>query len=415
MSERIVITGIGVVSPIGLGKDLFWENCLKGASGVRTIQAFDPAKYKSKIAAEVVGFTPADFIPAAHLHRVDRFAQFGIAAAKMAVADAGLETGTMDPYRIGVSGGSGLGGIAIAESQLRVLYEEQLPGKVSPGLITGVTLNALGGQIAFELSLKGPNHTVSTACSSGSHAIGQALDLIRLGRADVMLAGGAEACILPLTFAGFNTLRTLSTAYNDTPSIASRPFDKGRDGFVMGEGAAFVVVESLPHARKRGASIYAELAGYGTTSEAHHMVIPEPEGKEAARTMELALDDARIGLDEIDYINAHATSTLIGDAAETAAIKRVFKARAYEIPVNSTKSMIGHTIGAAGAIEACVCVLSIRRGEVHPTINYESGDPCCDLDYVARGARTVSIRAALSNSFGFGSNNAVLVFRRFAA
>ena len=413
MPETVVITGIGVVSPIGIGKDLFWEACLKGNSGVRKISAFDVASYKCKIAAEVADFRLSDFIGVQKTDRIDRFAQFGISATRMALDDAGLEIGMMDPYRVGVGCGSGLGGMAIGENQLRVLYESQLPNKVSPGLIPMITLNALSGQIAIEVGAKGPNLTVSTACSSGANAIGHALYLVRYGKADIMIAGGAEACILPLTLAGFTTLRTLSTAYNETPTVASRPFEQSRDGFVMGEGAGIVVLESLSSARKRRATIYAELAGYGATSEALHMVIPDEQGKEAARTMEIALDDARLPADKIGYINAHATSTPVGDVAETNAIKRVFQSHSYQIPVSSTKSMIGHTIGAAGAIEAIVCALSIKRGQVHPTINYDFPDPLCDLDYVSHGAREVTLQAALSNSFGFGSNNAVLIFKRF--
>lgn len=413
MYQRVVITGIGVISPIGIGKELFWEACLKGISGIRKISAFDAKGYKSQIAAEVADFRPSDFISDQKIHQMDRFAQFGVAAAKMALKDAGLEIEKMNPYRIGVTCGSGLGGMAIAENQLFALYKLGLPNKVRPRSIPMITLNAVSGEIAIEIGMKGPNLTVSTACSSGTHAIGQALNLIHLGKADVMVAGGAEACILPLTFAGFCALRTLSTTYNQNPQGASRPFDKNRDGFVIGEGAGFVMLESLPHARKRGARIYVELAGYGATSGAYHMVCPDVEGKEAAQTMEIALKDAGLTTGQIDYINAHATSTQIGDIAEINAIKRVFKERSYKIPVNSTKSLIGHTIGAAGAIEAIVCSLSIKLGQVHPTINYEVPDPLCDLDCVPNKAREIKIKAAISNSFGFGSNNAVLVFKDF--
>ena len=413
MPEQVVITGVGIVSPIGLGKDLFWENCLKGTSGVRKLQAFDVTGYKSKIAAEVLDFDPSVFMSESKIDRLDRFAQFGVAATKMALQDAGLEIASLNPYRVGVTGGSGLGGMLIGESEFRVLYEGLQPNKVNPGLVPMITLNALSGQIAIEFGLKGPNLTVSTACSAGAHAIGHALEVIRHGKADVMIAGGADACLMPLPFAGFTSLRTLSTTYSDTPALASRPFDKKRDGFVLGEGAGMVVLESLSHAKKRGATVYAELAGYGATSEAFNPVIPEPEGKEAAQTMTFALDDARVSAEDVGYINAHATSTLIGDVAETKAIKRVFKERSYDIPINSTKSLIGHPIGAAGAIEAIVCALTIRHGYIHPTINYEEPDPNCDLDYVPNDPREATVAVALSNSFGFGSNNAALVLKRW--
>lgn len=414
MAQPVVITGVGVVSPVGSGKAAFWEACLKGQSGIRRITAFDVTGYKSQVAGEVIDVQPEALLSPQQSHRMERFAQFGLAAARMALEDAGVNPGKMDPYRVGISCGSGLGGMAIGETQLRVLYETGLPGKVSPGLVPMLMLNAVSGQLAMAFGAKGPNLTVSTACSSGAHAIGHALDLIRHGRADVMIAGGAEACILPLTLAGFCSLRSLSTRYNDTPAIASRPFDRNRDGLVMGEGAGMLILESLDHAHRRGATIYAELAGYGATSEAHHLVIPNPDGQEAARTMAFALADAGLSTGDIDYINAHATSTPVGDAAETAAIKWLFKDRAYRIPVSSTKSMIGHTIGAAGAIEAVVCALSLRYQQVHPTINYETPDPSCDLDYVPQTARDLPVRAALSNSFGFGSNNASLVFKRWA-
>lgn len=413
MSKRVVITGLGIVSPIGIGIDKFWEAALSGTSGVQRISSFDPSAYKSHVGAEIKGFKLQDFLPEQNPNRLDRFAQFGVVAAQMAVSDAGVNFASEDPYRVGVIMGSGMGGMVMAERQLMALYNTGRPEKVNPNSVPMITLNGASGQIAILFGVKGPNITVSTACSSSAHAIGQAADLIRQGKTDVMISGGAEACITPLSLAGFCSLRTLSTHFNDKPEKALRPFDKHRDGFVMGEGAGIMVLESLEHALKRRAKIYAELAGYASTSEAYHMVIPKEDGKEMSKTMELALDDAKLPLEKVDYINAHATSTPIGDPIEINAIKLLFKHNANRIVINATKTLVGHTIGAAGAIAAIVCALSIKTGLIHPNINYDEPDPSCTLDLICRTVVEKRVNVALLNSFGFGSNNAALVLQRF--
>ena len=412
MVRRIVVTGIGIVTPIGIGVNSFWEAALTGTCGVKQISNFDASKYKSKIAAEVQGFNPNDFLPDINTDRMDRFAQFGSVATEMAVKDSGLDMSSEDPYRVGVSIGSGMGGMIMAERQITALHTYGRPEKVNPNSIPMVTLNAASGQIAIQFVAKGPNITTSTACSSSSHSIGQAADLIKWGKADVMIAGGAEAGISPLAVAGFCSLRTLSTC-NDEPEKAVRPFDKMRDGFVMGEGAGTLILESLEHARKRKAKIYAEVAGYSSTSEASHMVIPEQSGKEMVKTMELALADAKISGDQVDYINAHATSTPIGDPVEIKAIRHLFKDHANKIVINATKTMVGHTIGAAGAIAAIVCALSIRDGAMHPNLNYDDPDPACAMDMINRTVVEKNVNVTLLNSFGFGSNNSSLILRKF--
>jgi 3-oxoacyl-[acyl-carrier-protein] synthase II len=331
----------------------------------------------------------------------------------MAIEDSGLNLASKDPYQVGVCMGSGMGGMVMGEPQLTDLIHTGLPGKVNPNFIPIVTPNSAAGQIAINFNVKGPNITISTACSSSAHAIGHAVDLIRWEKAEVMIAGGAEACITPLTVAGFCSLRTLSTHFNDRPEKALRPFDRQRDGFVMGEGAGTLIIESLEHALKRKVQIYAEIAGYASTSEASHMVIPEESGKEMVKTMELALADAKVPLEDVDYINAHATSTPIGDPVEIKAIKLLFRHHAHKIVINATKAVVGHTIGAAGAIAAIVCALSIKTGLIHPNINYEDPDPSCAMDLILQKVVEKKIKAALLNSFGFGSNNATLVFRRY--
>lgn len=413
MSRRVVITGIGIVSPIGIGIDKFWEAAISGTCGVGRISDFDVSAYKSQVGAEIRDFNLKDYFPEQNSNRLDRFAQFGITAAQMAVNDSGLNLSSEDPYRVGVSMGSGMGGMVMGERQLMALHNSGRPEKVNPNSIPMVTLNAVSGQIAIVFRVKGPNITISTACSSSAHAVGQAVDLIRQEKADIMISGGAEACITPLVLAGFCSLRTLSTHFNDNPEKALRPFDKHRDGFVMGEGAGILILESLEHALKRKAKIYAEVVGYGSISEACHMVIPEESGKEMAKTMELALADAKLPKEEVNYINAHATSTPIGDPVEIKAIRRLFQHHANKIFINATKTLVGHTIGAAGAIAAIVCALSIKTGLIHPNINYDEPDPSCAMDLIPKEAVEKRINVALLNSFGFGSNNATVVLRRF--
>jgi len=411
MDRRVVITGLGVIAPNGIGKDAFWEAIVHGKSGVDRIKSFDTSEYDTKIAAEVSDFDPLNYIEKSVAKRVDRFAQFGIGSAKIAIEDGKLDLRKEDKDGIGVCIGSGLGGVLFHEEQMMQGYRKGID-RLNPLCIPRITPNAVSGHISIIFGLTGPNMVISTACSSGSHAVGQALDTIRSGRADVMLAGGVEAPLTPFTFGAYCALRVLSKR-NDSPKEASRPFDKNRDGFVIGEGGAVLVLETLDHAEKRGAHIYAEIIGYGMTSGAHHMVMPAPEGKDAAKAMSLALEDAGIGPTEVDYINAHGTSTPQNDRIETKAIKVVFGDYAYKIPISSTKSMIGHTIGAAGAIEALVCCLTIENQIIPPTINYKYPDPECDLDYVPNESRKAKIRRILSNSFGFGSNNSCLIIRKY--
>jgi len=410
MDRRVVITGLGVIAPNGIGKDAFWEAIVHGKSGVDRIKSFDASDYDTKIAAEIPDFDPLNYMEKSVAKRVDRFAQFGIASAKMAMADAELDLRKEDRDRIGVCIGSGLGGVLFHEEQMMQGYQKGID-RLNPLCIPRITPNAVSGHISIRFGLTGPNTVISTACSSGSHAVGQALDTIRSGRAEVMLAGGVEAPLTPFTFGAYCALRVLSKR-NDSPKEASRPFDKKRDGFVIGEGGAVLVLELLDHAEKRGAHIYAEIIGYGMTSGAHHMVMPAPEGKDAAKAMSLALEDAGIASTEVDYVNAHGTSTQANDKTETQAIKKVFGEYAYKVPISSTKSMIGHLIGAAGAVELIVCALAIENSIIPPTINYKVPDPDCDLDYVPNTARRRKIDIALSNSFGFGSNNATLVIKK---
>src|SRR5579884_1461319 len=408
--RRIVITGLGVVSSIGIGKEAFWSSMIEGRSGIRTIRRFDASAYSSQMAGEVSGFDPLAFLSHREIPKMALVTQYAIAAAKMAVGDAALDLDKEDRDRIGVAIGTGLGGMSIYEEQLRILIETGNPRRIHPWSVPLATANAAAGEISIALGLTRPNMTISTACSSGAHAIGYGLDLIRLGRADKVIVGGSEACLLPGVFGAFCSLRVLSCR-NEAPAQASRPFDKKRDGFVMGEGAGALILEEYDAARRRGATVYAEVAGYGSASEAAHMVSPDLSGNGQARVMAAALQDAGISSDEVDYINTHGTSTMANDRVETQAIKILFGRRAYEISTHSTKSMIGHTIGAAGAMEAIVCALTLQRGVIHPTINLEEPDPECDLDYTPNKARERRVRVALSNSFGFGSNNACLAMK----
>ncbi len=415
MDRRVVVTGLGVISPIGIGTSEFWKAALNGRSGITAIQAFDgfPMElYRSRVAGQVLDFDPTKFLESTQAERVDRYAQFALVAAKEAVADSGLRMEQEDPHRIGVIVGAGMGGMVMGEREITQLYKSQKPNRVHPNFIPQITLNSASGIVAIAHGAKGPNLTISTACSSSAHAIGQALSCIRTGQADVLIAVGTDASITPLVFAGFCSLRTLSTHFNDSPARASRPFDRARDGFVMGEGAGALILESLAHAKKRRARIYAEVAGYAATSEAYHIVIPREDGAEMAATMATALADAGITPAQVDYINAHATSTQIGDAVEVKAIRKLFQARAEKVLVNATKSLVGHTLGAAGALGAVACALAIDTGQVHPTVNYDDPDPACVLAGISARVQERRINTALLNAFGFGSNNAAVVFRK---
>ncbi|WP_447980221.1 beta-ketoacyl-ACP synthase II [Candidatus Nitrospira bockiana] len=417
MQPRAVITGLGIVSPIGIGIEQFWKAALEGRSGITAIGSFGDFpmdSYRCRVAGQVADFNPTRFLDSPHADRVDRYAQFALVAAKEAALDAGLRMDHESPHRVGVIVGAGMGGMVMGEREITRLYESRRPNRVHPNFIPTITLNSASGIIAMAHGAKGPNLTISTACSSSAHAIGQALTCIRDNRADVVIVVGADASITPLVFAGFCSLRALSTGYNETPARASRPFDRGRDGFVMGEGAGALIIESLAHAKKRTARIYAEVAGYAATSEAYHMVIPREDGTEVATTMQLALRDARLLPSQIDYINAHATSTAIGDAVEIKAIRRMFKSRAERLAVNATKSLVGHTLGAAGAIGAIVCALTLQTGRIHPTANYDDPDPACALPGISNHGQERKAKAALLNAFGFGSNNAAVAFKRFA-
>jgi len=410
---RVVITGMGVVSPVGTGLDTFWSALVNGVSGIRRITRFDASHYRTRIAAEVADFVPENYLDRKECRRMDRFTQFAVACAMMAVEDAGLDLTRVDKERTGVIFGSGIGGIETLEEQARVLFTRG-PDRVSPFFVPMMIGNMAAGQIAMALGFYGPNFTLVSACASSNHAIGDAFKIIQSGAADVVVTGGAEAAITPLALAGFCAMKATSTR-NDEPARASRPFDAERDGFVMGEGAAVLVLESEEHARRRGARIYAEICGYGMSCDAYHITAPDPEGMGAARAMANALADAGLRPEYIDYINAHGTSTPLNDQVETVAIKRVFGDHAYRLAVSSTKSMTGHLLGAAGGLEAVASVLAIFHQVIPPTINYEFPDPECDLDYVPNKARPARVRAVLSNGFGFGGQNASLVFRCFEA
>jgi 3-oxoacyl-[acyl-carrier-protein] synthase II len=410
LKRRVVITGLGLATPLGVGLDNVWERIVAGQSGVGPITRFDASAHDTRIAAEVRDFKPEDFISGKELRRMDLFIQYALAATKIAVQDAGLDLTKEDAERVGVIVGTGLGGLPTLEKYHSILLERG-PGRISPFFIPMLIANEAPGNIAIHYGIKGPNLSIVTACATGAHCIGDACRVIQYGDADVMVAGGTEANLTPLTVGGFNALKALSVR-NDAPEKASRPFDKERDGFVIGEGAGIVIIEELEHARARGARIYAEVAGYGYNGDAYHITAPCPDGDGSIRCMRMALRDAGVGPDAVDYINAHGTSTDLNDSSETIAIKQVFGRRAYAIPVSSTKSMIGHLLGAAGAVEAIFTVLSIRDQVCPPTINYEHPDPECDLDYVPNTARKHKIDFAISNSFGFGGTNAVLAFKR---
>ena len=411
LSNRVVVTGIGMVSPVGLDVPTTWQALISGKSGVDYITHFDPESFQTKIAAEVKFFDPGLYLEHKEYRRLDRFVQFAVAASMQAVEHANLAIGTANAVEIGVVIGVGVGGLSTLESQHRVLIDRG-PDRVNPFLIPMMLADMAAGQVAIFLGAKGPNFCVTSSCASSSDAIGQAFDIIRRGAAQAMIAGGTEATITPLGIAGFNAARALSTK-NQEPLKASRPFDAKRDGFVMGEGAATLIMESLPFAMKRGAPILAEVVGYGATDDAYHVTQPAEGGEGGVRAMRIALEEAGLEPGEIDYVNAHGTSTLINDRSETIAIKGVFGGEAYRVPISSTKSMIGHLLGAAGAIEAAICVLAIQNGVIPPTINLDNPDPDCDLDYVSHVARKVEVNTTLSNVFGFGGHNSTLIFRRY--
>ncbi|EJW14489.1 beta-ketoacyl-ACP synthase II [Paenibacillus alvei] len=412
MKHRVVVTGMGVVTALGSEIETFWNNLLEGKSGVSRIEAFDVTDYPTQIAASVKDFNPEDFMDKKETRRMDRFVQFAVAASKNALEDAKLDVREQtNPDRVGVIVGSGIGGLGTWEDQHTVLMEKGVK-RVSPFFIPMMIANMASGQVSITVGARGPNTAAVSACATGTHSIGDAYKIIQRGDADVMICGGAEATIRPIGMAGFCAMRAMSTR-NDEPERASRPFDVDRDGFVMGEGAGVLVLESLEHALARGAHIYAEVAGYGMSGDAHHMTEPDPTG--AALCMTRALADGELSPEQIDYINAHGTSTPVGDRSETKAIKSALGDHAYKTAVSSTKSMTGHLLGAAGGVEAVICSLVLQNGMIPPTINLDNQDPECDLDYVPNVARKADVQVAMSNSFGFGGHNATIVLKKYEA
>lgn len=409
--RRVVVTGLGIISPLGVGLQTNWDAICMGKSGIGPITRFDPSDLPCRIAGEVKGFNAEDFIDKKEIRRMDTFLHYALAAGKMAVEHSGLIINDDNAERVGVLVGSGLGGLETIEKYHRILME-QGPKKVSPFFIPMLIVNLAPGQISMHFGCKGPNISMVTACATGNHSIGEAFKIIQRGDADIMIAGGVESTITPLAVAGFASMKALSTR-NDEPERASRPFEKDRDGFVMAEGAGILVLEALEVARARNASIHAEIAGYGCNADAHHITAPSPNGEGAARCMLLALKDAGMNTTDLDYINAHGTSTPMNDAAETMGMKTAFKDYAKKLAISSTKSMTGHLLGAAGGVEAVYSILAIKHGIIPPTINYDTPDPDCDLDYVPNKAREQKIRNAMSNSFGFGGTNATLIFKKF--
>jgi len=411
VGKRVVITGIGALTPIGIGKEDFFAGLKAGKNGISRITRFDPEPFVSQMAGELKGFDPHDYMDRKDVRRMDKFCQYAVAAAHQAIKDSGLKLDQEDLERIGVVVGTGIGGIETLAEQVLVL-DKRGPGRVSPFFIPMIIANMAAGQISIMYGLKGPSLTTVSACASSADALGQALRMIQHGEADIVLAGGAEAPVAPTALAGFGSMRALSTR-NQDPEHACCPFDKARDGFVMGEGAGLVILEELEHARARGAQIYGEFVGYGATLDAHHITAPAPEGEGAARAMAAALADAGVEPEQIDYVNAHGTSTEYNDLYETMAIKTVFGERAYRVPVSSTKSMIGHLLGAAGVVEFIASLCAINENLIPPTINYEHPDPECDLDYVPNKPRPAQVNTVLANSFGFGGHNVALVVRRY--
>ncbi|MEW6408792.1 MAG: beta-ketoacyl-ACP synthase II [Nitrospirota bacterium] len=411
IKRRIVVTGVGLVTPVGIGVTESWDALVNGESGVGMITHFDASEFPTKIAAEVRDFDPLNFIEQKEVKKMDRFIQFAVATSQIAMDDSGLKITDANKDRIGVFVGSGIGGLPAIEYYHKILLEKGHK-KISPFFIPMLIINLASGQISMRFGARGPNSSVVTACASGTHAIGDAFRIIQRGDADAMIAGGTEAVITPLGVGGFCAMKALSTR-NDEPQKASRPFDIDRDGFVMGEGAGIMVLESLENALAKGADIYAEVIGYGMSGDAYHLTAPSPCGEGAARCMDAAIKDAGISPEEIDYINAHGTSTKFNDELETMAIKTVLGNHAYRTAVSSTKSMTGHLLGAAGGVESVISVLAIKKGIIPPTINLENPDPECDLDYVPNIARNADVNVAMSNSFGFGGTNACLIFKKF--
>ncbi len=410
--RRVVITGMGALTPIGLSVEEYWASLLQGKSGAAPITYFDASDYDTKFACELKGFDPLKFMDRKLAQRCDPFTQYALAASEMAVKDSGLDPGKEDGNRIGVIVGSGIGGMWTFHKQQESLWETKGPHRISPFFIPMMISDIAPGRISMRFGFKGPNYSTTSACATSSHAIGDAFVSIERGDADVMLTGGAEAAVCPMGIGGFNAMKALSTR-NDAPEKASRPFDKDRDGFVMGEGSAILVLEELGRAVRRGARIYAEIGGIGFTADAHHITEPAPGGEGAVRSMKAALSDAGMQPEEISYINTHGTSTPVGDKSESAAIKTVFGKHAYSLAVNSTKSMIGHLLGAAGAVESVATALSVVHNKVHPTINQVTPDPDCDLNYIPNKAKEMEIEAAISNTFGFGGHNASILFKKY--
>ncbi len=411
MERRVVITGVGLVSPLGVGNEVNWSALTRGQSGIGPITRFDATDYACKIAGEIKGFQAEDWVPKKDVKKMDLFIQYAMAASEIAMRDAAYRVSPAEAERVGVYIGSGIGGLPSIERQHASLLKEG-PRRISPFFIVGLIVNMPSGQVSIRYGAKGPNQAACTACSTGTHAIGDAFEIIKRGDADVMIAGGTEGVITPLCVGGFSAMKALSTR-NDDPGRASRPFDADRDGFVIGEGAGIVILEEIGHAVRRGARIYAEIAGYGLSADAHHVAAPPDDGEGAVRVMQRAIADAGIDASAIEYINAHGTSTPQGDAAETRAIKKVFGARARSVAVSSTKSMTGHLLGGAGGLETAILALTVHHGILPPTINSTTADPECDLDYVPNEARRARVRYALNNSFGFGGTNAALVLKAY--
>ncbi len=410
--NRVVITGIGTVTSYGDGVQTFWDNVLAGKSGIDTVQSFDITEYPSKVGAEALHFDAGNYMDPKEARRNDRYTQFAVAASRMALEDAGVDTTKLDSDRFGALIGSGIGGMLTIQQQSRRLYKMG-PRKVSPFMIPSLIANIASGVVAIEFGARGPNYGIVSACASGTHSIGEAFKMLRDSDADIMLAGGSEAAVTELGYAGFCSMKAMSTSYNDAPQTASRPFDKGRDGFIMGEGAGVLVMETLEHAQARGANIICEIAAYAATCDAYHITSPDPEGKALGAAMSKVVREAGLEPTDVSYINAHGTSTPYNDKFETGAIKKAFGEHAYKMPVSSSKGMTGHLLGAAGGIESAVCALAIRDGKVPPTINYTDPDPDCDLDYVPNEARDHEVNVAICNNLGFGGHNASLLFKKF--
>lgn len=410
--NRVVVTGIGTINSHGIGIDAMWDALLAGKSGLDNVTSFDTTDYPCKVGAEVRDFNAGDFMDPKEARRNDRYTHFAVAASKLALSDAGVDTTKLDPDRFGVLVGSGIGGMETIQTQSRRLFQGG-PRKVSPFMIPSLIANIASGVVAIEVGARGPNYGIVSACSSSTHTIGESFRILRDGDSDIMIAGGSEAAITELGYAGFCSMKAMSTRYNDNPTAASRPFDKGRDGFVMGEGAGVLILETLEHAQARGAEIYCELTGYAATCDAYHITSPDPEGKALSGAIGKVIRDSGLQVEDVDYINAHGTSTPYNDRFETGAIKRALGDHAYKVMVSSTKSMTGHLLGAAGGIESAVCAKAIKESKVPGTMNYEEKDETCDLDYLPNAMRAAEVNVAICNNSGFGGHNASLLFKKF--